>query len=420
MPPAHPPHRSGVRPRGARFALALTLTLLGLTIGLGSARAAPLMSTSTSTSAWPDRLPEFTLGDGPNTLRLAFTGQLRFTFADPDVTEGAAGTERLTLQRIRPILVGRFLGGRLGFRLHLNTKPTTLELLDAYVDVRLSPSIRLRVGQQKIPFTRYRLNSFARLTLVDWSPAARAFGAERQIGFAIDGPLGGGFTYGAGVFSGANARSAFERGLAAAYGASLDNPSRLDDPAPPARVHPELVLRLSWQRGEDAFRSASDGRGGPPRLLAGLSAAWDARPIVARDFAVRFAPEVLFKAYGWSAGLVGYAGFFETWQGARRRLGVLGLTAQAAFRFWQRWEVSLRYARTQILAALRADAAAWADADPNRPSAPGLDHRQELALGFNVYLIGNQLEWQTDVGLLHAGPDGDPGIQVRSQLQLML
>jgi len=367
----------------------------------------------------PEALPKLVVKGEDAELRFAFMGQLRFTFTDEDVTAAPAGTERFTLQRVRPILLGRFVDGKLGFKLHLNTGPTSLELLDLFVDYRVSDALRLRVGQQKIPFTRYRLDSFARLAFVDWSPAARAFGAERQIGLTADGRLGGGLGYAAGLYTGANARAAFEKGLAQAYGETLDNPSRLDDPAAPARVHPELVLHGTWTHGDDRFDTTSDAKGGPLRLLAGLSAAWDLRPVAARDLALRVGAEVMAKLYGLSAAVVGYVGTFEGFEGGGMQAGLLGLTAQAAYRFGGMWEVSLRYARTQILRALRSDALARAATDSDLATPPDFAFRQEATLGFNVYLIGNQLKWQSDVALQHDGPGRDPGIEARSQLQLM-
>lgn len=357
---------------------------------------------------------------GQDSLRFAFMGQLRFTFDDKDGADERTQTDKFTLQRVRPVLEGKFLDKKLQFKLHLNAGPTTIELLDMFVGYTFGPRLMLRVGQQKTPFTRHRQGSFARLTLVDWSPAVRYFGAERQIGAMLhDGyKSDDGLEYAVGVFTGVNARSGFERGPSKVYGVSLPNPSDLANPAAPARLHPELVARVGYHLGKDTFASDSDLEGGPLRLTTGLSVAWDVRPEVARDFAVRLAPEVTVKAWGWSATAVGYAGFFEATQGGKVQLGALGMFAQTAYRFLERYEVALRYSRVDVLDRMRTDAAAWA-ATQTGVTASTTEAQQEFAAGVNIYFVDHQLKWQNDIALLTTAPGDRQDVEYRSQLQVM-
>jgi hypothetical protein len=379
-----------------------------------------LLATLAQAAPAPSGFGPFELEVGQDSLRFAFMGQLRLTYDDKDGAAGRTHTDRLTLQRVRPIVEGRFMEKKLQVQLQLNTGPTAVELLDLFAGYTFGPRLQLRVGQQKTPFTRHRQGSFARLTLVDWSPAVRYFGAERQLGVMLhDGfKSDDGLEYAVGVFSGVNARSAFARGPARVYGVALTNPSDLADPAPAVRVHPEVVARVGYHRGEDRFASDSDLEGGPLRLTTGLSVAWDLRPEVALDFAVRLAPELTVKLHGWSATAVGYAGFFEASQGGKVALGAVGGLVQTAYRFLEHFEVALRYSRVDTLARYRADAAAWAATQPDaRPSS--VEVEQELAGGVNIYLVDHQLKWQSDVALLLTAPGDRQDVEVRSQLQVM-
>ena len=349
---------------------------------------------------------EVVSANGQDSLRFMFTAQLRTVYEDLDGGPDAprSTSEEVVLQRVRPILQGRFLERKLSFALQLNTGPTQLELLDLYLDYAFSSELRVRAGQLKVPFTRHRLGSFSRLTFVDWSAAARFFGAERQLGLMVHGdpPSAGGLEYAVGAFAGTNVRSAFERGPSRIYGAPLPNPSDLSDPAAPSQLHPELVGRVGWRHGEDRFDSDSDAAGGPPRVTAGLSVAHDFAPEVGRDFATRVAPEVLLKLYHVSLGAVGYAAFFKPSTGRGQALGALGAQAQASFRPFAVAEVALRYSYVEVLGTLRDDAKAWAAAQAEgvvtgRPGA--LEHQHDLTVALNGYLVGDQLKVQAEYGL---------------------
>ena len=82
-----------------------------------------------------------------------------------------------------------FLKEALKFKLHLSTAPPSLELMDYYLNYRAKKEhLQFRFGQYKVPFTRYRIQSFQRLTFVDWSIVTRYFRAERvakQLGFEL-------------------------------------------------------------------------------------------------------------------------------------------------------------------------------------------------------------------------------------------
>lgn len=364
--------------------------------------------------------------DGNAQLRLSLMSQLRFDYRNSEAEDGSRQQEEeFVLQRVRPILMGRFFDDKLRVRLHLNTGPTQIELLDLFADYRFSPQLRLRVGQQKIPLTRHRGNSFARLTLVDWAHVARFFGAERQIGTTLhnDFESKSGLEYEVGIFSGTNARNSFERGPWQVYDIPQGNPSELADPADPARLHPELAGRIGWHTGKDAFESDSDDQASAPRLTTGLSGAWDFRPEAGQDFGGRIAPEVLIKAWGFSASVVGHLGLVERAMDESIALGAFGFLGQLAYRY-RFVEAAFRYSRVQVSAAMRRDAravAAGLSEEESRPRAGELESVDELSSGLNFYVFNHGLKSQLDyVATIQGWEPGDRvDHAVRSLLQLI-
>lgn len=79
-------------------------------------------------------------------------------------------------------------------------------MLDFYFNYKLRGPHQARLGQVKVPFTRYRIQSFQQLTFVDWAIVSKAFGAERQMGFALHNGYEKPSRYGyvIGIFSGQN------------------------------------------------------------------------------------------------------------------------------------------------------------------------------------------------------------------------
>jgi hypothetical protein len=376
-------------PRLAPFALPLVLAATPAHGGLGPVRIA---------------------GDDAE-LRLAFKAQLRFTLLE---RAGRETTDRILFPRIRPIVVGRFLDRRLRLKLQLNTGPTAIELVDLFADYAVLPELKIRVGQQKIPFTRHREGSFSQLPVVDWAHATRVFGAERQIGAQVRGGpgAGGGLAYAAGVFTGFNARQSFERGPWSIYDLPQPNPSALGTPAAPAAIHPELVARAGWRSGAREAEATS----GRLWLAADLSAAWDLAPRPGRDFVARLAPEARLAFGGLSASAVAYLGLFEAAEDDSVDFGAYGLLGQVAYR-WRDVELALRYDRAGFSDALRDDAPRL---DAAGEAAGALERRDDLSAGLNVYLEGHDLEWQTDYTLILEARSGVERVthRVRSQLQL--
>ena len=119
--------------------------------------------------------------DSSTVLRLQLASQLQTAWESKDKGPSANRDVALYMRarRIRPTLTVSVPEYKTDFRLHVSMAPGSIELMDLYFNTKLNDRWSVRVGQYKIPFTRYRIQSFQRLTFVDWSIVTKYFGAER-------------------------------------------------------------------------------------------------------------------------------------------------------------------------------------------------------------------------------------------------
>jgi len=382
---------------------------------------------------WPDRIGpfEFESDDGLSSIRPGLSLQLLFSYENEQASSaGRQNSASIQSRRIRPTLKGHIHGDDISYYLHLSTNVGSLELIDLYFDFRIVPDVVIRVGQCKIPFTRYRIMSFKNLTFPDWPSVTEYFGAERQMGLSLHNGYEKQkeFAYVIGAYTGQNARAAHTTELAHTYGMSVSNPSDLTDPAPPDEFHPELAGHFSYNYGGIDTKTDTDWNGGKVRFSLGISAAWDIRPVRYVDIAQRIAPEFLLKVSNISFFTAFYAGFVQdTYLGSVSdpAPAVMGALVQTSYLFIKRVEISARYAyvdtNNEILEDARMRATADADIAPEDLDKIGVVNQEhEAALGINFYIIGTNLKLQTDVSwlgtrLVHEERDD---VRVRSQLTL--
>lgn len=363
---------------------------------------------------------ELSNADSSSTIRLQFAGQLRTVFESRDREPGKTRSEKSLMEarRIRLILSGTVSQPTLFYRLHLSAAPRSLELMDFYFNYKINDDFHLRYGQYKVPFTRYRIQSFQRLTLTDWALVTRYFGAERQMGLAVhnDYERPPEFSYALGLFTGVNARASHAVGLAEFYGVPTANPSDLAHPGPKSEFHPEFFLHLAHNAKGIRVRSDSDEDRGGLRYSTAISAAWDLDPVDYLDLAGRVAPELLVKYRGASASAIGYAGFSRVGEPAGTKLALLAALVQAAYRFSRSYEVSARYALVDFRQALLDDVRRVNE----RPAGEQVHCAQEVTAGFNLYIFQHTMKWQNDTVWLRqsfAGETRDDFV-ARSQFQL--
>ena len=135
-------------------------------------------------------------------FRLRVRGYVHFDGRFFSGDEGRLAIDTFVLRRVRPIVQGT-VGKYFDFNITPDFGGGTTVLQDAYLDVRYTPKLRVRVGKFKSPVGLERLQSATALTFVE-----RAFPTvivpNRDVGIQLHGELAGGvLAYAAALLDGA-------------------------------------------------------------------------------------------------------------------------------------------------------------------------------------------------------------------------
>jgi hypothetical protein len=380
-------------------------------------------STTTLAEAEPDvpedrKLPmrlgpvRIKVGKTEDWIGIGFATQLEFEYAQQ--FDGAGfqneSSETLEFRRIRATLSSSFIDGRIRTRFQINMTPSAFELIDMWFAFTRFKFATFRIGQFKIPYDRYRAQSFAALSLVDWAPTTRMFGSERQVGaemLASGGILE--LEYAVGIFSGVNARAAHALGITEVYGEMPQNPSDFGFGEVVSAFHPELAGRIAKNFGKINTDTNSDVTGTKElRHSVGAGIAWDARPVATQDLGLRLSAEWLGKIRHVHMNVVSYLAWYKPWQGGKILFGPMGFMAEAGYRFSLMWELALRYSIVYLTPWLRSDArnyGAFQIANATDPASALEQYGQngdqttnnELALAGTSHIIGNSLKVVAEV-----------------------
>ncbi|MBF0432869.1 MAG: hypothetical protein HQK83_16410, partial [Fibrobacteria bacterium] len=261
---------------------------------------------------------------------------------------------------------------------------------------------------------RYRMQSFQKLTFTDWALTARYFGAGRQAGLSIhngyNNPSSWGYVIG--VMDGVNARASFGTGIARAFGTKVTSRTLLADGHGVEEFHPEVFIHSSYKSQDMNIKSDTDEKGGSFRYSTSLSIAWDPDPVPFTDYTLKTAFDFLCKMYGLSFFTSFYLGFAELNE-TDYSPALAGYLLLSAYRLNQLFDISLRYAAVDYFGDL---------VQAVRQQSPGTNQNtrllQEITAGFNVYIVGHQVKWQHDAGLIFISQDErrNPDILIRSQV----
>ena len=352
----------------------------------------------------PVRIP---VGKSDDWVGIGLAVQMEFEY-DQQFEGGGfpkANAETLEFRRVRFSLSSSFIEGRIKSRFQINLTPSAFELIDLWFSFTRFKFATFRLGQFKIPYDRYRAQSFASLSFVDWAPTTRMFGSERQIGAEM--LASGGFfnlEYSIGLFSGVNARAAHGVGITEVYGEIPTSASDLGFGEVVSAFHPEIAARVAKNFGEIDTASNSDLlRTNYLRHSVGGGIAWDARPDATEDLALRLSVEWLGKIRGFHFNVINYLAWYKPWEGGKILFGPLGFMGETGYRFNLLWELAVRYSITYITPWLRSDARSYgADqiANADDPVAAALQYgrngdqttNQALTLAGVARVIGNSLK----------------------------
>lgn len=397
--------------------------------------ASTVASAASDEGPEPPKLGPVSLKTGSGTIDLGVSLQLRADVRSIEGDDGRSGEVAISINRLRMSASGNFLDERVTFEVQLNTTPESFELVDVWIGFVFAPSLRLRLGQMKVPYTWYRQLSFTRLAFVDWSPTTAWFGSERQLGAMLhDDPAKSGWSYRLGVFTGENRRSSHAFRLAEIYGEPLENASGADGFAVADDVDPELVGTLRWTSdGFDAEQQV-DWDGGPARFLLAASGAVNFDSDETEDFAGRASIDAWLKLRHFSMVATGYLALSKEVLDDDLIVAATGLNLEAAYLIDRKVELAARFALIDPTDALTDDArtraeriieGAVSEDEEERlrgryGDAGTLLEEHELRLGVSYFLVGHSLRVQLDGGWIHrelrAGPRDD--FEARTIVQL--
>ena len=347
------------------------------------------------------------VGKTDDWIGIGFATQLQFEYDQSFAGGGGekASAETLEFRRIRTTLSSSFIDGRVRTRFQVNLTPSAFELIDMWFSFTRFKFASFRVGQFKIPYDRYRAQSFAALSLVDWAPTTRMFGSERQVGAEM--LARGGFLeleYAVGIFSGVNARASHAVGITEVYGEVPRNSSSFGFGEVVSAFHPELAARVAKNFGKINTDTNSDTTGSKElRHSVGAGVAWDARPVATEDLGLRLSAEWLGKIRKIHINVISYLAWFKPWEGGKILFGPMGFMAETGYRFSLTWELALRYSMTYLTPWLRSDSRTYAVFQIDNASDPASAIQQygengdqtttnELAVAGTSHIIGNSLK----------------------------
>ena len=389
------------------------------TAAVGAAITVGLLVYVAAASAQPVPVPpqvEAGLGEGVTirsadnsaSMNLRVRIQVRATALEGAGEELPEQTET-SIRRLRLVFQGNAAGPALTYYIQLsfsnldNEVDLRLPLRDAYVTIQPSPSLGIRVGQMKVPFSRQRVVSSSALQMVDRSIVVSELNLDRDVGVQIFsrrlfGTEKVGFA--AGVFGG-EGRNRLGRAAGLLYTARVESwPFGAFDDL--AEGDLQRVRRLRVALGTSVGYNHNTNR---PRSTIGL-------PYPAGDFDYAHAGvDTAVKIRGWSLTT---EALYRRADGDQQVVLVGGAPVRIVSRSgWggyiqggrmmtPRLEISARYSRRL----------------PRDGTDPTLLRAEEVGAGASYYLRGHDLKVQADV---FRGTDPTLGLeawQARTQFQL--
>lgn len=353
-----------------------------------------------------DKGTTITSGDGAFELKIVGRLQARwemFRVDDGDDTTETEITDRFSIARARVTLEGHAFED-VDYKFQTEFGKGFTYLRDFYLDVPLA-SFRVRAGQWKKPYSRHQITSSGNLQLVDRSITDRFSGAGRDIGVAIHNKYEkspDGLEWAVGVFNGTGDKPGIDCDVTVDPMTGEGTTDCGDPSNVPDDIGPQVVGRIGWNMGGIKGYSESDLEGGPLRLAAAASYMLDLSELDEDD----------------GTPLVHRVG-------VDAMLKVNGLSLTGAFFLLAQKDVAADEMQTDV--AFHVQAGYFIT--PKRFELAGRfamvpfgdeDNTLEILGGFNWFLHGHSLKWQTDAGIIQTTTD--PAVStfvVRTQAQLV-
>ena len=391
------------------------------TLTLGVAMVAALFISVPTASAEGDVLAGFKKGfflksaDGDFKLKIGARVQTRYQYDaidgigdTADDGSGADDKQSFSIPRARLTLKGNAYGKDLTYKFQTDFGKGLVNLKDFFANYKFSESVHIRIGQWKRPFSRQQINSSSKLSLVDRAITDKLYGAGRDIGIALHNNYEKSpeFEWAFGVFNGTSVKPAIKTTVSidpADTSASAAS-SKMTNTI--SRLQPAFVGRVGYNMGGIKGYSEGDHEHGDFRLAVGLGGMW-LHSYDDEASALRANLDFIMKVSGFSLSGAAYVAMDETTDAAGdTSLGMtsLGLHAQASYLLSDGYQPVLRFE--------------WKM--PEETSAANEDQKV-ATLGFNWFINGHKVKWQTDVSMIFSTDGTTDGeetdMRLRSQLQ---
>jgi hypothetical protein len=150
-----------------------------------------------------DRGFEWTTADGAYSIKIGGFVQPRYQVTVPESGD-PVDESTFRIRRGRLLLGGHATGDELTYKLQLETTSGDAPALDYYLDYRFAPELAVRVGQDKLYFTRVGWASDTTIDMFERPGGVENLRYDRDIGLWVHGSLlGDRVTYHAGASNGA-------------------------------------------------------------------------------------------------------------------------------------------------------------------------------------------------------------------------
>jgi hypothetical protein len=327
-----------------------------------------------------------------SSLQLNFAAQLQMHYEEQD--DGVF----VNLRRLRPAFSVSMLDDRLKLKLQLSLLPGSSELIDLFADYHDRAGVSFRIGQSKIPFTRYRMQSYQKLDFVDWAITSTYFGAERQLGLSIHSGLENPsrLSWALGIFDGQNARSSHAVGIERYYTAHIKGTSDLATGYPREAFRSEFCAHLGYCSNMMSSENPYNEEPHYLRYYLAISGTWKAEEDEYRQFTARLAPEAFLEYRDISLLGIVYLGWADILERFESNPAMVGVLAEAVYNTDAQIEMGLRYANVEI----QDDFVEARDATVGeRPpySVTSFRGEREVAVSLNFHILDHSLAWHNDL-----------------------
>lgn len=333
-------------------------------------------------------------------LKIGFMSQVRFEWLEQEESRNQAS---FFLKRFRFRFAGNAFSPRFRYFFQPAYDSGVVKLLDWWVDFAVIPGkLQIRMGRQRVAFTRQFIMPVWRAELVDRSNVDKAFTAGRDMGFELHNQYEGAppFEWAVGLFNGGGVATTTTGTVLVDPATGEGEITNVKTSNVPAHFHPLVAARVGVNTGGMKGYHEGDLEGGPFRFAAGIAGLVDIDSDRDGNGEMKGTADVMMKLHGFSAQAVASIAFDSgadvDGQPVLNRTGLLG---ELSYTIAHRVQPIFRWGTVFYENAI---------------------NEHVLVGGVAVYILGHKVKWQNDYTARVSDDDGSLSDQrFRSQAQFI-